>query len=103
MHTKGELKVIDYCLETASGFVNTKAIRPCISSYLIGSTLFTTLSNRTIERQKANAQRLVLCWNCHDDLVAACEELVDIVDNSPSDIDSFTTQPAKAAIAKAKP
>jgi len=21
----------------------------------------------------ANAKRLVLCWNCHDDLVAACE------------------------------
>lgn len=50
---------------------------------------------------KANAEHLVLCWKSQPDLYVALEELVDIVDNSPGDIDSFTTQPAKAALAKA--
>jgi len=28
----------------------------------------------------ANARRLVTCWNCHDDLVAACREALKVVD-----------------------
>jgi hypothetical protein len=37
-----------------------------------------------------------------DELVEALGELIDIVDGDLKDIDSFTTQPARLALAKAK-
>lgn len=31
----------------------------------------------------ANAARIVLTWNCHDDLVAACQAVVDACTSAP--------------------
>lgn len=52
--------------------------------------------------QKVKVDNPIAALKALPDLYAACKELVDIVDNSPGDIDSFTTQPAKAALAKAE-
>ena len=55
---------------------------------------------RSLEEQQANAARIVLTWNCHDDLLAAlreCLELIDVI----TPIEGHTVRKARAALAKA--
>ena len=51
----------------------------------------------------ANAERLALAWNCHDELLAACEALLITFRFYFGTDDCRATVMAKAAIALAKP
>lgn len=64
--------------------------------------------------RRANAERIKLCWNSHDDLLAACEELAEIFpEHSMSELDAAdfkdraariwtASQSAKNIISKAR-
>jgi hypothetical protein len=60
---------------------------------------------RDNELGEENAVHIVRAINVHDELLEALEELVDLMEavrTGEYKPDSFTTQPARAAIAKAK-
>jgi hypothetical protein len=72
--TKGEIKVIGsdgyYSIFTKGRVKGHKA-----KKMLIG-TIEIILNGKTNDvLSKANAEHLVLCWNSHDDLLAACEAI----------------------------
>lgn len=51
----------------------------------------------------ANAYRLVKCWNCHDELVAALEDLFNDCRNVPMDDQrNKVMEQARAALTKAE-
>lgn len=63
---------------------------------------------RTIEQAKADAERVALCWNCHDELLAALESLANAYtetlaeEYSKPESDCPELVAARAAIAKAR-
>ncbi len=64
-HTSGPLTTIygqDYCLFGADGFP-------------VASTKGKADIRRSPEEADANAERIRLAWNCHDDLLAVCKEM----------------------------
>ena len=57
--------------------------------------------------EKANAARLALCWNCHDDLVAALDQLLhETVEAGFATAEDYgwpkSIADARAALAKAR-
>ena len=55
------------------------------------------------ETDKANAERLAHCWNCHDDLVAALKEILADVDAGNAETKAASRWArAHAVIAKAE-
>lgn len=56
-----------------------------------------TVTSGDPDELRANAERVRLCWNCHDDLLAALECARDIADQ-----EGYDTSTYDAAIAKAK-
>jgi len=51
----------------------------------------------------ANAKRVMLCWNCHDELLAALRGMLHIYDhNEPEDVMERAAEKARAAIAAAE-
>lgn len=63
MYTKGKLKVLNFDDQP-------KGYSICTEN---DSELAITAGNRTIDL--FNAQRFVLCWNSHDALLEACEDV----------------------------
>ena len=92
-HTPGKLRVVTERTRPNQGF----AIRG-EGAALIAETVE---DHETVNGQ-ANAERLAHCWNCHDELVRALEELVFVME--PMESPSMTTpfKKARAAIAAAK-
>ena len=78
--------------------------------YIISSKdgfLFETVSDTP---HQANGERLVLCWNSHDELVEALKRMYNRFNNHPDlqsrmtstvKLDTITLEKARAAIAKA--
>lgn len=60
-------------------------------SLLIASTYF---SDAPVEECEANRERIVLCWNCHDDMLAALKMYVAY---RISGLGSSTSKEAQAA------
>ena len=71
-----------------------------------GWLVFDPSGDRICLTDETTAKFIVKACNSHADLLEALEELVDIVDGAREEgydnIDYFTTQPARTAIAKAK-
>lgn len=40
-------------------------------------------SRRSADENRANAARFIRAWNCHDELVAACQAVVDACTSAP--------------------
>ena len=55
---------------------------------------------------RANADRIVLCWNCHDDLLAMLEKALSVFDELGEEPNGYATDAIKKeideVIAKAK-
>lgn len=51
-----------------------------------------------LDEREANAARLALCWNCHDELVDATKRLLAICRQMNPDFDSGWQADAKIAI-----
>ncbi len=56
-----------------------------------------------LEKRKANAKHLVKCWNSHDDLLAACEMIIRVLDGDPiTELNEKPITVIKRAIAAAQ-
>ena len=69
-HTPGEL----YAAEDFNG-------RPVVKGD--GSVSIAACYHPPVGDGKANAARIALTWNCHDELVAACQAVVDACTSAP--------------------
>lgn len=67
-HTPGKLRYDPACEDLRVG------------AFFVASIPATVVQHK--EMQRANARRLVQCWNAHDDLVAAGKELLEAFDNA---------------------
>ena len=63
-HTKGELKTL----------ITSGELPAILDDYEIVIGYMVANDPQDI----ANAHRLVKCWNCHDDLLAACKDFVNL-------------------------
>lgn len=75
MHTPGDLAV---CEGDGHAF---RLIGDCaaINSNAVTNVAVVEGFRRTREENEANAHRLALAWNCHDELLEALVELVDVI------------------------
>jgi len=93
-HTKGKLVVSSSFL-----VVTEETCRIVANTQPIGVEGITT----TFAEGKANAERIIKCWNSHDALLDACKELLQMTGmgyNEQDDPDRV--ERAKAAMAEAK-
>ena len=74
-HTKGESKI--------EGDFGQTEETPCCYIKINGIVYFQTLCGN----DRVNAERLVLCWNSHDALLAACKGLMEEADNGSARFD----------------
>ena len=103
-HTKGELA---YSFEGDGSARVLGQIGDDTTS--VASVAVLTMRHRSVDEVRANAQRLALCWNSHDDLLAALRAIVDrdftyfdgVVVGAQRDITFAEVHAARAAIAKA--
>lgn len=78
-HTPGELRVSDDLYDTIE--VETNAGHDEIARTCFINRHDSAKANLAEER--ANAARIALTWNCHDELVAACQAVVDACTSAP--------------------
>ena len=72
-------------------------------NYLVVADCF---NNLLPDMGEDNAQRVALCWNCHDDLLEACKGVLDFLEYRKADFSHFSEtvlrkDALKQAIAKA--
>jgi len=69
-HTKGELEVF------ANSFGQRILVRAKGKGFNV-AYCGDDYDGFSLQEQEANAERLALCWNSHDRLLAACKDLID--------------------------
>ena len=105
-HTKGEVTIETPCGFPYSGLYIVPVIRKDFPFHIAEIRQL-----REREESEANAERLVLCWNSHDDLLIACEAWERAVKKGEIMTKDLGTEMligdaielTKAAIAKAQP
>ena len=75
-HTPGKLKVFDAPNGKVIG------IGRASDGYAVADAGFGIWGENSDEA-RANAARIALTWNCHDELVAACQAVVDACTSAP--------------------
>lgn len=88
-HTLGELK----------GKININDVGTKHPRYTLGMK-YKVLFHTTFENSRLNANRMMLCWNSHDALLAACKDALEFIGHSnKTDWDNEITPVLGAAIA----
>lgn len=92
-HTPGRISVCQF------GYINTEEPNGRVRT--IGRVWQGTESKHRANR-RADADRLALCWNAHDDLLEACEAMLHRFDHLDTDAGKREAcNMARVAIAKA--
>lgn len=95
-HTPGKLEVVKLGPEALGVGIP-------VDGSLCREMIANPIPTRGNRQNMADMERLALCWNAHDDLLAALSRMVEVAKHSPHAInfDSETFDLARAAIAKA--